>query len=176
MHATTRPTEAPNSQARRWLWPAIVLGFIGLQGTMSGVLIFFAVNDSTFAVEPDYYRKALQWDRTVAERRDSVASGWKADVRIARIHPVLRQHRVRCELRDAEGAPIDGAAVQATALHHAHGGVHHEWALRETQAGRYEFITELPHDGYWELRIRAEARGQTFVANELVYVDESVQR
>lgn len=176
MDATTQPSAAANKPARRWLWPAIVMGFIGLQGTMSGVLIFFAVNDATFAVEPDYYHKALQWDRTVAERRESAASGWKADLQIARIHPVLRQHRVRCELRDAAGAPIEAEAVQATALHHAHGDVHHEWVLRRTQAGRYEFITELPHDGYWELRVRAEAGGQTFVANELVYVDESVER
>ena len=59
-----------------WAWvPATLLGamLLGL-----GTMAYIAIDDPSFALEPNYYDKAVHWDRSQAEARSSQALGLPA--------------------------------------------------------------------------------------------------
>ena len=47
---------------------------------VQGALLLFAINDPSFAVEPDYERKALNWDDAQRERAASRSLGWTTEL------------------------------------------------------------------------------------------------
>ena len=64
-----------------WYWPWLLatglLGIVAVNVTM----LFVANSDANGSVvEPDYYRKAVQWDSTMAHRAASDRLGWTASV------------------------------------------------------------------------------------------------
>src|SRR4051812_3654125 len=93
-------------------WPigitVILLGFAAANLAMMRV----ARNDPAFAVEPDYYRKAVGFDSTMAQERQTLALGWVASSRIERVD---RISTVAVILRDSLGEPVRGAAVSVRA-------------------------------------------------------------
>ena len=67
-----------------WYWPwLLVLGMSGIVG-VNVVMLFVANSDANgVVVEPDYYRKAVQWDSTMAHRAASDLLGWTATVALS---------------------------------------------------------------------------------------------
>jgi hypothetical protein len=65
--------QVPRTSGAFWAWvPATLLGSM-LAGL--GIMAYIAVDDPTFALEPDYYDKAVHWDRGQTLLRASEASG-----------------------------------------------------------------------------------------------------
>ena len=66
------------SGGRVWAWvPALLLG--GLLGTQLTVL-HYVLEDPSFALESDYYRKAVSWDAQRELERASAALGWQGEI------------------------------------------------------------------------------------------------
>ena len=80
-------------------------------------LLWKANSDPSFAVEPDYYQRAVLWDSTVAQRHRSDALHWRAAVRLA--PPEGGEATILVTLTTQEGAPVDSADVRAEASHNA---------------------------------------------------------
>ena len=64
--------------AKGWFWPAVIVGLL-LSGAAANIGFMIVANrDQSFAVEPDYYRKAVDWDRRMAQETRNAELGWGA--------------------------------------------------------------------------------------------------
>jgi nitrogen fixation protein FixH len=138
--------------SRLWPWvPALLLTtLIGVQMTVLASVL----DDPTFATEPDYYRKAVDWDARMARERQSQALGWTARARAEARSPNVSQLTVR--LVDAQGMAVSGARVHASAFHNARSAHARELMLVEVSPGVYGADLGSSRPGVWELRLAAQ--------------------
>jgi hypothetical protein len=139
--------------AKGWAWPvAIVALLVGSAGANIAFMIV-ANRDATFAVEPDYYRKAVEWDRTMAQESRNAELGWTVS---ARLEPAdAGRARLFALVRDRAGAPLSGAAVRVEAFPSARAREIAGVALEPTRgAGVYTGLLPSARPGLWELRVQ----------------------
>lgn len=143
-------------------WPLAIAGVLGVTVIANGYLIYQANDRDAAVVEPDYYRKALAWDSTLAERRHDADLGWRIE---ASIGPVGRGADVRARLTDRDGRAIEGASVVVHAIHNLDAG--HPVVATLPDAGDGLYVARLPlrFAGLWELRFAVTRRGEHFTAD-----------
>ncbi len=159
-----------------WYWPwLLAAGMSGIVGVNTWML--FAANSDAngVVVEPDYYRKAVQWDSAMARQRESAALGWRATVRLSAVPaaPLAASglsapdptRALEVTLLDGVGAPLTGATVRATLIHNADAGRPVTAVLTELGEGRYAADPRLAHRGMWEVRIEAERSAARFLTS-----------
>lgn len=139
----------------RWAWaPAALL--VTLIGTQVSVLAA-VLDDPTFSTEPDYYRKAVDWDARMARARASDALGWSARVQVEPAAPgSLHAPSLMVALSDRDGKPVSGARLRAIALFNARAAQPLTLAPTEVAPGQYRAEFGPRHAGVWELRLTAE--------------------
>jgi len=143
-------------------WPLAIVGVLAVT-VAANVLLFAAANaPGTAVAERDYYRRALDWDRTQAERARSAALGWRASAAFRGAAP----GRARLELRlaDAAGAPVTGATVELEGVHNLAADAPRRWRLAESAPGLYTTEVDLPFAGRWELDVTATRGADRFVS------------
>ncbi|HXK19777.1 MAG TPA: FixH family protein, partial [Polyangiaceae bacterium] len=117
-----------------------------------GTLAFIAIDDPNFALEPDYYRKALHWDRNQAQLRENDALGYELRLREPLVISAAGSVQVELELKSPAGAAISGATLEVEAFPNAFAGNVEHLVLREVAPGVY--TGQIAHGllGLWELR------------------------
>ena len=99
---------------RDWYWPVGLVALLAASAGANIALVIITSRDTSFAVEPNYYAKALAWDQTMAQQARNDALGWALSLRIdpgdARGGKTVTVH-----LADRAGAPIEGAQVAVEA-------------------------------------------------------------
>lgn len=136
------------------LWPWIVPALLVGQLAIAGVTVYLALADPSFASEPDYYRKALHWNETAAERRAEHELGWGLQVEVSELESLLHERTIHVALHDREGAPVENADVTAEAFHHARAGDRKALRFVAAAPGSYEAPLTVRRSGLWELRFR----------------------
>lgn len=142
-------------------WPAIIIGLISLNMCIVAVTVVCAVRDKSFAIEPDYYKKAVEWDRTARERDRGVAMGWDVAVTLleprqgARL-PVLRVSLQGPAVAGGTPTPMDGAQVQVEAFAQARSGQRVSAAAEGVGGGVYEVEAPVTRGGVWEVRLKVK--------------------
>ncbi|MEL6544011.1 MAG: FixH family protein [Myxococcota bacterium] len=58
-------------------WPWLLAGLLLSGVAMNIAMVLRASNDPSFAVEEDYYQKAVNWDEYREQLRKSEALGWQ---------------------------------------------------------------------------------------------------
>jgi nitrogen fixation protein FixH len=144
-----------------------VIALLGGQVLLTGVAVLIATSDRSFAVEPDYYQKALQWDELQAQRRQNAASGWHAALTIDPSATPSGARRVAVRVTDREGRPVEQARVRVASFHHACAAVRTETALVAEADGVYSAGVPLRRPGLWEFRITVERADRVFTAVEV---------
>jgi len=144
-------------------WPIAIVGVLGVTVVANIALLREAGAPGAAVVEPDYYRKALAWDTTMAQERASLDLGWRADARLAPAGAGLAEVTVTLAARDGE--PVAGATVRVEAIHNADAGRFVTGALAERAPGRYAAILPLAHHGLWELRLDARRGPARYLAS-----------
>lgn len=119
-------------------------------------MVMTATDDPGFAVEPDYYKKAVDWDRLQAERAASEALGWNVVVD-------ARADELRIRLTDRLGRPIDGATVEVDAFPNARASQRVKGFLIPKGRGVYVLERPFERSGLWEYRLAAEVDDQRFM-------------
>lgn len=151
-------------------WPWLLT--LALLFTVSAnVVMLFAANSDRngSVVEPDYYRKAVAWDSTMARRAASDLLGWRAAATVERsVAGAASEGEVLVRITDAAGEVVRGAKVSATLIHNLDAGRPTLLTLRESPGGGYAARTAIAHPGRWEVRIEAERDGARFLATEIV--------
>lgn len=148
---------------RGWQWPVLVTAALAFTVGVN-VVMFVAANadPNGTVVEPDYYRKAVEWDRTMARRAASDLLGWSARVSLA---PAAggRRH-VTVSVRDSSGAAVTGAEVHVTLIHNREASQPVQATLALGADGAYFGDVGVPRQGLWEVRVDARRGEERFVA------------
>jgi nitrogen fixation protein FixH len=156
---------------RGWYWPwLLAAGLLGVVA-VNVVMFFVASSDGEGAVvEPDYYRKAVEWDSTLALRAASARLGWTATASLVRQAAApsgpegASAGRIAVRLVDDAGAAVAGAQATAVLIHNADAGHPQQVLLHETLPGSYTAETTLAHLGLWEVRVDAHRAAAHFAA------------
>ena len=145
-------------------WPIGVAVILGATIVANIVVMRLASSDPSFAIEPDYYRKAVKFDSTMAAESRSLALGWTATSTFVPSDSVGRPMLV-VNLADAQSAPVKGATVTVVALANARANDLLAATLREVSPGRYESTIAALFPGQWEVRIDAVRGAEHFVTS-----------
>jgi nitrogen fixation protein FixH len=140
-------------------WPIGIATILAATVASNVGVILLTRDDPSFAVEPDYYRKAVEWDSTAARRARSDALGWQV---IPHVTGAAGGSRLSLTLVDATGAPVTGAVVQGELLHVAR-AAEMQVVSFASDADGYAATVPMPRAGVWELRLEARRGGDTFL-------------
>ena len=135
-------------------WPIGIIAILGASVAANIVMMRIANNDPSFAVEPDYYRKAVFYDSTMAQTHRNLDLGW--DVQTSADSIVQgKPTRLRVVLRDERARPVLGAVVQATVLFNARANDLTTATLTDEGTGVYSATLPINAPGVWEVRVNA---------------------
>ena len=146
-------------------WPVGVLAVLVVSTVGQIWYAVVANRDQAFAVEGDYYTKAIHWDEELTQRQASALLGW-------RIVPRLQLGRgpvegaLSIELRDSTGTPITGAEVEVLAMHNARASRQLSATLAEVGRGTYRARLAAQRPGEWERRFSVKRGAQRFVVSK----------
>lgn len=147
--------------ARGWAWPVVIVALLVASAGANIAFMIVANGDATFAVEPDYYRKAVEWDRTMAQEARNAELGWTVS---ARLEPAdAGRARLFALVRDRAGAALTGADVRVEAFPSARAREIASVALEPARgAGVYTGLLPSARPGLWELRVRVTRDAEVF--------------
>lgn len=144
------------------LWPVAIAGVLAVTVAANVVLLVEAGDPERAGIEPDYYRRAVAWDSTMAEARRNAALGWSLAAELGDALPGGTPLTVR--LTDARGRPLADAVIQVEALHNRDASHPVRARVAPDPDGGYAALLPLTHPGLWELRFAVECRGERFTA------------
>ncbi len=144
-------------------WPIGLTLILASSVAANLVLMRVAGNDPAMAIEPDYYKRAVAFDSSMAAERRSNALGWKAE---STLDPVMRDAstRVHVALVEASGTQITDATVRVVALFNARANDRQTVTLQRDADGTYSAPISIRYPGQWELRVDA-TRGTAHFAS-----------
>jgi nitrogen fixation protein FixH len=158
------------------LWPWMIGAALAVQVVSSLVVVVVATGDASHAVEEDYYQKAINWDSKRAQDRANAELGWSLDYGVAAPTVPGERPQLEVSLRDRDGAPIDGAAVELEAFSNVDSGNIIRVPLTESDtAGTYTATPDMRRNGLWEMRFVVTRGADTFTSRETrhLYVEGS---
>jgi nitrogen fixation protein FixH len=144
---TTQTPKPDRTAAIRW--PLFLAGLFSINVFMVATTIYKSVTDETFAVEPDYYAKAMAWDDTRAATHTAEESGLI-------VNAAATPEQILVVLSDESG-PVTGASVEAEYFHRARAADRRSVALAETAPGAYAAPAEVTRVGLYDLRLTIAA-------------------
>jgi nitrogen fixation protein FixH len=159
--------QPPSTVKRVWIFPAFVIGLLGLQIVLSLAGVYIATRSKSFAVESDYYSKALHWDDEQAALRASEALGWHSVLHVAPELDAQSNRQLLLTLTDRDNRPLTQATVDVLFFHHAHASEHQMATLREIAPGQYAAQLAIRTPGRWEFRFSVAHDKDRFLAKEL---------
>ena len=159
-----------------WLWPALIAGALTIHAVVCLTVTLVVTRDPSFAVEPEYYRKAIQWDAAAAQLRADKALGWTVKMETGPRSGILGERRLACRLADREGKPIAGAAVEIETFHLARGADRIRGILADEGGGLYAAALKLRRPGLWECRLTVRQGDQVFTHAEDHLVEDGAWR
>jgi len=142
-------------------WPIGITTVLATTVAANLWVMRLANDDPSFAIEPDYYRKAIMWDSTLAQERQDSILGWRLTPKL-HIMSATGKARLSVTLTDATGAPISGAVVKVAALPVARANEVHEATLAADGASEYATQLDARRQGRWELRFDVRAGSTHF--------------
>jgi nitrogen fixation protein FixH len=142
------------------VWPAFIVTLLAIPVIAAAVLVRASTSDPSFAVEEDYYEKALAWDVEMQQRAANERLGWTFELDADALGD--RRLLVSARLLDASGreVPADVVRVEAFPLARASRIARADLALED--GGWWRAAVPLVHGGLWELRLEARAGERRF--------------
>ena len=147
---------------RGWGWPVGVAAILAATVGLNIWVYRVANDDPSFAIEPDYYQKAVDWDSTLAQRRQNLVLGWHLSPRLDAF-TVRDGALLEVTLTDASGAPIRDATVKVAAFFNARANDIIDSTLARDSTG-YAVRLPVTHGGVWELQFDVTRGDQRFTA------------
>lgn len=172
MNEQPAATHAEPARTRaRFVMPAVVLGFLGTHMLFIFTAITLAVGDPSFAVVPDYYQKAVDWDEHKAERAASEALDWTVEITPSRTVSIRGERAIEVAVHDARGNPVNGADVSVSVYHHARASKVIESELATTgDPGHYAATLDMRNEGVWNITLRITRDSDSYIQTDKTYV------
>src|SRR3954471_17397042 len=96
-------------------WPISLAGVLAATVAANIWVAVLANDDPSFAIEPDYYKKAVAWDTPLAQARHNALLGWRLTPTMSAISSD-GSSLLSAQLTDSTGAAISGAVIRVAAL------------------------------------------------------------
>jgi nitrogen fixation protein FixH len=132
---------------------------------MVGGLVLMAViaaDDPSFAIEKNYYQKAIAWDAHRLQESENNRLGWKLEASIVDVESGVE---LALRLEDRDGQPIRGARLELEAFHNARAAEVLSVSFNEQEIG-YRARLPIRRSGLWELRFVAVRGADRFTLVE----------
>jgi len=144
---------------RGTFWIAFVIALLAGNAVAMGVLLAES-GDPSARVMPDYYRRAVAWDQSMADSQASADLGWAASARLV-------GGELEVTIAGADGAPVDRAAVTATVRHRsvATGAT----VTLQGGAGRYTARIAAAQPGLYVVDLVATRGAERFVSSLTIH-------
>jgi hypothetical protein len=146
-------------------WALVPVALLVSSALGLGWMAMVAVRDPHFATEPDYYQKAIFWDRTQAQAASNQRLGYsiKAPARLE--FDEQGNAALRLTLSDRLGQPVAGAQLVANAFANAYSGSTLALVFEERSAGEYLAKFRVVHRGQWVFEIVGNSGADRFTAD-----------
>jgi nitrogen fixation protein FixH len=140
-----------------WTVLGILVAFFAVIASVNGVMIYAALSTFRGEVVSKPYERGLAYNRDIEHAREQARRDWRVEAKVAR--SANGAAALRVVMRDATGAPVTGAAVQATLASPADKKQDVSVALTEVAPGRFE--GEAPIAAGWrDLLLIATRKGE----------------
>lgn len=170
-HPPAISPEARKRAARRWI--IIPIGLIATQMSIVLVMMYIATSDPTFAVEPHYYEKALDWDATAAQNQTNQRLAWRTKVTAGTSETGAGELRVR--LTNSDSLALDGASIRAEIFANTNARARATIELAPRGDGVYAAPAAFDRAGMWECRLVITRGPETFTAAGQIQVAHSTE-
>jgi nitrogen fixation protein FixH len=142
-------------------WPCAVVGLLGMNVAIVGVMVYQASTNTTMVPEPRYYERAVHFDEQVAQRAQNERLGWTAGAVLTA--PGRGAPRLALRLTGRDGAPIAGALVRADVIPNARPASRGAITLAPEDD---QYCGEVPSNqpGLWTVRLEARRGADVFTA------------
>lgn len=148
-------------------WPVAVISLAAVALGANFLMVYLAVTDPGFGVEPDYYQKALKWDGHMAQQQANSDLGWSFEFDVSKQKNPDGTLEVRAVVMDDAGVTIDNATVELTTFHNAQSSYPLQAKLASRGEGVYSATLPFRRPGLWEFRFLLQ-RGETRFTNTVV--------
>jgi hypothetical protein len=118
-----------------------------------------AIRDPNFALEQDYYQKAIHWDRTQAQAADNQRLAYRFSAPAMIVLDKAGQASVVITIKDRSGQLVSGGRVTAEAFPNAYSEDISVLSFTEREPGVYAASVHAGHHGLWELRVAMSTAG-----------------
>ena len=146
----------------RLRWPVLIIAALAIHVVVSLLTVVVATSNPSYAVEEDYYQKALAWDERRVQDRHNRELGWQLEVEVAPAAAAGSDPSLVVRLTDGNGQPLDGARVAVAAFHNARADQILRAELAATGGGVYACPLAMRRSGRWELRFTVDCDGERF--------------
>ena len=158
--------------AKRSRWPLLVVAMLAGHVLILVTVVIIATRDPSFAVTPNYYENAVNWDESQAVKRASEKLGWRLEIVAADEADAAGRRAVTFALADATGAPIGNAAIDVNCFHPAPAPRPTRLTATTAADGKATQLLPIRHAGFWDFQCKAVAAdGRTFVTTVTQYVN-----
>lgn len=140
-------------------WAFVPIGLLAAMLLGLGSMAAIAMDDPGFALERDYYQKAVRWNDVQAQAEQNSRLGYKLELTAT---TQSNESELELRLRNAEGAPLSGAHITAEAFAVARSANVRELSFHETAPGTYAATPGALRAGLWEIRCRVERNRERF--------------
>ena len=141
-----------------------IVGVLALTVGANAWILYEANRDpNASVVEPDYYRKAVAYDSTLAQQRRDATLGWQLTATPGALD--RRGTPLRVTLADRDGRPLAGAVVTLAAIHNLDAGRVVPARFVTDAGGNASARVAFDRAGLWELRFLVRLGTERFTAD-----------
>lgn len=143
-------SKTPRSKVLFWMLFPVGLLVVSVSGWL--YMVSIAVDDPGFGVEPDYYKKASNFDDVIEQREENHRLGWNAKV-VAVSYMPKGQGRITVIVEGKDSKVVEGLSLSAKAFHVARSQNLVQLDFQEVKSGVFVADIAAPRPGLWELRL-----------------------
>lgn len=150
--------------------PAVVFGLLGGHMLFIFIAITLGTGDPSFAVVPDYYEKAVDYDERKALLSSSEALGWAVQLQPSATADSVGQRELVVQVRDKLGEPVQGLSLRVEGYHYARASEPVAFECVEVLPGQYVGEARMAKEGFWQFEVDAIKGEQRFIADQKQFV------
>lgn len=165
------PAESPDRPLQGYIWPLLIVLLLGAQVTFLFVTVTLAVQDPSFAVEENYYDRAVNWDAYAKASRAIDDAGWNVQISLRDDADVLGYRTLVISILDAAGRPVRMQEIGGELFQHAQASFRQPLALTREEDDRYAANVRMEQAGWWGVRLTMTRDGApyAFDADYMLY-------
>jgi nitrogen fixation protein FixH len=148
--------------SRNLFWPIFLTSLIGIHTLSVVVMVVVATHDKSFALEPDWYAKGLNYEQAVQQHQANSRLNWSVTIDVGQPLPGTNHRNVTGAIRDAAGKPVENATVDLVAFAHLRAGNRTSGVLLSQGGGIYAATMAMEDPGVWEFRVVVTRGPDTF--------------